>query len=41
MRTIFMPAKILSLLMLSVFHHFIITDWRCVFGQHSSFTFLF
>lgn len=37
----FMPAKILSLLMLSAFHHFIITDWRCVFGQHSSFTFLF
>lgn len=35
------PLKILSLLMLSAFHHFIITDWRCVFGQHSSFTFLF
>lgn len=32
----FHARQILSLLMLSAFHHFILTDWRCVFGQHST-----
>ncbi|HAJ6478498.1 TPA: hypothetical protein HNC31_06725 [Escherichia coli] len=38
---IFVPAKILPLLMLSAFHHFILTDRRCFLGHHHSFTFLF